>query len=126
MKKIVTYAYYRWINKDDGTVDDQEARFLSEYQKMVDAGYSGEITYSGAMNCVCGGTDPLGRHYGFIIQANKETTKAILEKIDVDITESFDEETMEKLDKNLDGIEKWFWDIQNQMERFSKTVEMNA
>lgn len=125
MKKIITYAYYRWKYNNE-TVDNQEARFIAEYQKMIEAGYSGVITYSGKMNCVCGGADAFGEHYGFIIQADKETTKAILEKIDVDITESFDEETMEKLDKNLEGFEGWFWDIQNLMKRFEKTAEANA
>lgn len=125
MKRILTYAYYRWMD-NNGTVDNQEAKFISEYQKMVKAGYLETITYSGKMNCTCGGADAFGEHYGFIIQADKETTKAILEMIDVDITESFYEDTMEKLDKNLNGIEEWFWDIQNQIKRFSKTAEMNA
>lgn len=125
MKRILTYAYYRWMG-NNGTVDNQEAKFISEYQKMVKAGYSETITYSGKMNCTCGGADAFGEHYGFIIQADKETTKAILEMIDVDITESFYEDTMEKLDKNLNGIEEWFWDIQNQIKRFRKTAEANA
>ncbi len=125
MKKIITYAYYKW-KYNDGTVDNQEARFIAEYQKMIEAGYSGVITYSGKMNCVCGGADAFGEHYGFIIQADKETTKAILKMIDVDIMESFYEDTMEKLDKNLNGIEEWFWDIRNQIKRFRKTAEANA
>ncbi len=125
MKRILTYAYYRWMD-NNGTVDNQEAKFISEYQKMVKAGYSEMITYSGKMNCTCGGADAFGEHYGFIIQADKETTKAILKMIDVDIMESFYEDTMEKLDKNLNGIEEWFWDIRNQIKRFRKTAEANA
>ena len=107
MDTILTYAYYKWsTTKPMGIIGMQADRFISEYHKMVRNGYSESMKYAGRLMCTCAQTDPAGHHYGFIIEADKDTTKAILELIDVDITESYRKDTMERLDKNLKGFDE--------------------
>ena len=115
MERILTYVYYKWdCTVPMGIIGMQADRFITNFHKMANCGLLNYVTYAGRMNCTCGGTERFGQHYGFIIQADKEMTRKILGLIDADITESFDEETMEKLDKSLNGFDEWYWEVRAQ------------
>lgn len=109
MKKVLTYVYHKFekVGEPDlmGTNPD---RYMETLRGIVNRGWFSHVIYAGMLNTTCGGTDELGQHYGFILEADKTKMKTMLCVIDHDIAESFDKETMEKLDKNLEGFDEWF------------------
>ena len=108
MEKVLTYVYYRGTEIPGlGMAAPDPDRYMENLRRIVEGGYFQVVTYAGQMNTTCGGTEDFGPHYGFIILADKETTKKILSVIRYDISESFLMDTMEKLDKDLNTFEDW-------------------
>lgn len=112
MEKVLTYVYYRWTcTTPMGVIGMQADRFIQNFHKMVNCGFSENVTYAGRLMTTCGGTDKAGEHYGFVIEADVDTTKRILDLIDADIVESFDWKTNEKLSKELETFNEWLNEI---------------
>ena len=105
--KVLTYVYYKWeMTTPMGIIGTNPDRYMKNLRRIVDGGYFDHVTYAGQLNCTCGGTEEFGGHYGFIIQADKEMTRKILNVIEYDISESFDEETWEKLDRDFETMDE--------------------
>ena len=106
---ITTFCYYKWEKENPTEFDGMQVeRFTAAYHRLEKNGMIDCVSYAGKMNCSCRSTDPLGQHYGFIINGDEDQTLRMLNVIECDLHESFKTETMEKLDRYLRSDEDYF------------------
>lgn len=122
---ILTYGYFKWEKENPTEFDGMKVEeFTAAYHRLEENGMLDCVNYAGKMLCSCGWTDPLGYHYGFILVGDEEQTKKMLEVINCDTHESFDANTMDKLDKDFKKDEDYFKEYERQLNKVLAAMSM--